>query len=513
MLIALLVLALCSEQANVRANAAESKVLPNVVLILADDLGYGDVSCLNPKGKIATPHIDRLAAEGMMFTDAHSSSSVCTPTRYGLLTGRYGWRSRLKQSVLWGYSRALIEPGRLTIAQLAKQHGYVTGCVGKWHLGLDIPLKDGRILEDQVQFVNGYLQAWDVDYSAKIRRGPNSLGFDDYFGFSGALDMPPFVFIENDRFTAVPTKEKRIVRPGPAADDFEAVKVLPTLTEKAVAFIDSHAAEARDGRPLFLYFPLSAPHDPIIPDRPWRGRSGINAYADFVMQLDDTVGRIVEALETGRIADNTLVLFTSDNGCSPMADLLALAAKGHRPSYIYRGTKADIYEGGHRVPFIVRWPGTVKAGANSDQILCLTDLMATFADIVGAKLPDDAGEDSVSILPALLGEDREPLREAIVHHSINGSFAIRQGNWKLALCGDSGGWSAPTPDRPGPGLPDVQLFDLEADPSERRNVYREHPDIVKRLSALLEKYVAEGRSTPGARQPNTTPVTMRPRRG
>jgi arylsulfatase A len=507
-LVALLVLAI-----SAKVFAVEKQAIPNVVLILADDMGYGDVSCLNPQGKIATPHIDRLAAEGMVFTDAHSGSAVCTPTRYGLLTGRYSWRSRLKQSVLWGYSRALIEPGRLTIAQLAKQHGYVTGCIGKWHLGLDIPLKDGRILEDQGQFVNGYLQAWDVDYSAKIRRGPNTLGFDEYFGFSGALDMPPFVFIENDRFTAVPTKMKQIVRPGPAADDFEAVKVLPTLTEKAVAFIDSHAADARDGRPLFLYFPLSAPHDPIVPDRAWRGRSGINAYADFVMQLDDTVGRVLKALETGGIADNTLVIFASDNGCSPTADLATLAAKGHRPSYIFRGTKADIYEGGHRVPFIVRWPGKVKAGANSEQILCLNDLMATFADIVGAKLPDDAGEDSVSILPALLGEDQKPLREAIVHHSINGSFAIRQGNWKLALCSDSGGWSPPTPDSKRAGLPDVQLFDLAADPSERRNVYREHPDIVKRLSALLEKYIAEGRSTPGVKQANTTPVRIRPGRG
>ncbi|HEV3339957.1 MAG TPA: arylsulfatase [Pirellulales bacterium] len=493
--------------------AAETDRLPNVVVILADDLGYGDVKCLNAKGKIATPRIDRLAAEGMIFSDAHSGSGVCTPTRYGLLTGRYAWRSKLKESVLWGYSRPLIELGRLTIAQLAKKHGYVTGCVGKWHLGLDIPLKGGGIADDRGQFLRGYAQAWDVDYAGKIERGPNALGFDYFFGVGPSLDMPPFVFIENDRFTAVPRREKKIVRPGPAADDFEGVTVLPTLTEKALAFINAHAAEARDGQPLFLYFPLTAPHDPIEPTDAWRGKSGLNVYADFVMQLDDTVGRVVDALKAGGIADNTLVIVTSDNGCSPVADFRTLAAKGHHPSYVFRGCKADVYEGGHRVPFVVRWPGKVKAGTKSDQVICLTDLMATFAEIVGAKLPESAGEDSVSILPALVGEakSQEPLREAIVHHSINGSFAIRQGNWKLSLCGDSGGWSTPMPgSREAVGLPSVQLYDLAADLGERRNVYREHPEIVGRLTALLEKYVAEGRSTPGARQVNTTPVSIRP---
>ena len=491
--------------------AAEPDPLPNVVIILADDLGYGDVKCLNPDGKIATPHIDRLAAEGMIFSDAHSGSAVCTPTRYGLLTGRYAWRSRLKESVLWGYSRPLIEPGRLTIAQLAKQSGYVTGCVGKWHLGMDLPLKGGGTADDNGEFLKGYRQAWDVDYAGKISGGPNAQGFDYFFGIDASLDMPPFVFIENERCTAVPTKEKKIVRPGPAADDFEGVKVLPTLTEKAIGFIQSHAAEARDGRPLFLYYPLTAPHDPIAPSNAWRGRSRINAYADFVMQIDDTVGQIVEALKRGGIADNTLLIVTSDNGCSPVADFATLAAHGHHPSYVFRGAKADVYEGGHRVPFIVRWPGKVEAETKSDQVICLTDLMATFATIVGAKFPENAAEDSVSILPALLGETQTPLREAIVHHSINGSFAIRQGDWKLALCGDSGGWSAPLPgSRQAIGLPDVQLFDLANDVGERKNLYREHPEIVKRLTALLEKYVADGRSTPGAKQSNTTPVHIRP---
>jgi arylsulfatase A len=495
----------------VLSEAVDTKRPPNIVVILADDLGYGDVKCLNPNGKIATPHIDRLAAEGMIFSDAHSSSSVCTPTRYGLLTGRYNWRSRLKNGVLGGYSRPLIEPGRLTIAQLAKQRGYVTGCVGKWHLGMDMPLKDGGVADDQGKFDNGYARAWDVDYSGKIAGGPNALGFDDYFGISASLDMSPFVFIENDRFTAVPTKEKRIWRVGPAADDFEAVKVLPTLTEKAVAFIDKQAATARDGTPFFLYFPLTAPHAPIEPTEDWRGKSGINDYADFVMQVDETVGRVMAALKAGGIADNTLVILTSDNGCSPVADFPTLAAKGHHPSSVFRGAKADIYDGGHRVPFIARWPARVKTASRSNQTLCLTDLMATFADIAGAKLPDDAGEDSVSILPALLRDSRAPLREAIVHHSVNGSFSIRQHNWKLVLCADSGGWSAPKPgSKEAAGLPDVQLYDLTTDIGEQNNLCREHPETVERLTRLLEKYVAEGRSTPGVKQKNTTPVKIRP---
>ena len=495
------------------ALAADAGRPPNVVVILADDLGYGDVKCLNPEGKIATPHIDRLAAEGMVFTDAHSGSSVCTPTRYGILTGRYCWRSRLKSGVLGGYSRPLVEPGRLTIAQLARRHGYATGCVGKWHLGMDMPLADGGVADDRGNFVNGYAKAWDVDYSGKISGGPNALGFDYYYGISASLDMSPYVFIENDRFTAVPTKKKKIVRFGPAADDFEAVNVLPTLTEKAVGFVREHAAASRDQTPFFLYFPLSAPHAPIEPTDPWRGKSGINDYADFVMQVDDTVGRMLDVLKAEGLTDNTLVILISDNGCSPVADFKTLEAHGHHPSYVFRGTKADIYDGGHHIPFIARWPGKVKAASRSDQIICLTDLMATFAEIVDEKLRDDAGEDSVSILPSLFGEEDSPLREAVVHHSINGSFSIRQANWKLELCRDSGGWSAPKPgSKEAASLPEVQLYDLTADVGEQKNVANGHPEIVERLTQLLEKYVADGRSTPGATQPNTTPVAIRPAR-
>ncbi|MCA9222581.1 MAG: sulfatase-like hydrolase/transferase [Planctomycetales bacterium] len=476
---------------------------PNIVYILADDLGYGDVRCLNPEGKIATPNLDRLAADGVIFTDAHSSSSVCTPTRYGVLTGRYNWRSRLKSSVLWGFSQRLIEQDRLTVPAMLQQHGYATGCFGKWHLGMNWPLKDGG-------FASQDADGWKVDYTAPIQEGPNAVGFDEFFGISASLDMPPYVFIQNDRSVGVPTVEKKWIRQGPAHVDFEAIDVLPRITTEATNFIDRHAAAAKDGRPFFLYFPLNAPHTPILPTAEWQGKSGLNSYADFVMQVDDTVGQVMAALERHGLAENTLVVFTSDNGCSPQADFAELESKGHDPSYVFRGHKADIFEGGHRVPFLVRWPARVKAGGTCDQTVCLVDLMATAAEIVGTKLPDSAGEDSVSFLPALLDPSLEgPLREATVHHSINGSFSIRQGRWKLELCGDSGGWSQPRPNsKAAAGLPNVQLYDLEADIAESRNLEAEHPEVVARLTKLLEHYVEQGRSTPGAPQANNGEVRI-----
>jgi arylsulfatase A len=495
---------------------------PNIVYILADDLGYGDVHCLNAAGKIATPNMDRLAAAGMRFTDAHSGSAVCSPTRYGIMTGRYSWRSPMKSGVLQGYSPRLIEPGRFTVPTLLRQHGYRTACFGKWHLGMDWPLKAGGIAKS-------YDDQWKVDYTKPIANGPTTVGFDEYFGISASLDMSPYVFIHNDRVTALPTadktwskkgqvtggvgsshtpltaSDKNALRVGPTAPDFDAVEVLPTLTKKAVEYI----AAAKAGEPFFLYMPLNAPHTPILPTKEWQGKSGLNDYADFVMQVDDTVGQVLAALDKAGIADDTLVIMTSDNGCSPSANFPELHAKGHHPSYQFRGYKADIYDGGHHIPFIARWPGHVKPGTSSDQLTCLSDLMATAAEIVGANLPDTAGEDSVSILPALEGRATGPLREAVVHHSANGSFAIRQGQWKLELCPGSGGWSAPRSGKDDQSkLPPVQLYDMTGDVSEKVNVQDKHPEVVARLTRLLEKYAAEGRSTPGTPQPNTGEVDI-----
>jgi arylsulfatase A-like enzyme len=486
------------------APAADSGAtpLPNIVYILADDLGYGDVKCLNPEGKIATPNLDRLAGAGMRFTDAHSSSAVCSPSRYSILTGRYNWRSRLKNGVLSGYSPRLIEPDRLTVPALLKEHGYSTACLGKWHLGLDWTLKDGG-------FAPSEADAEKVDYAKPIQNGPTTVGFDYYFGIAASLDMPPYIFLENNRCLGVPTVEKTWIRKGPAEKDFDAIDVLPTLTRKAVEYLRQRAAGAKHGKPFFLYLPLNAPHTPIVPTAEWRGKSGLNKYADFVMQTDWTVGAVLEALEKNGLTERTLVFFASDNGCSPSADFPQLAAKGHHPSYHFRGMKADIFDGGHRIPFLARWPGKVEPGSASDQLVCLVDLMATCADLLGTKLPASAGEDSVSLLPALLGRAKQPLREAVVHHSINGSFAIRQGDWKLELCPDSGGWSDPKPESvEAKKLPPIQLYNLGSDIGEKQNVAKEYPEVVERLTKLLENYVADGRSTPGAVQKNTTAVNI-----
>jgi arylsulfatase A len=476
---------------------------PNIVYILCDDLGYGDVQCLNPaRGKIKTPNVDRLAAQGMTFTDAHSGSSVCTPTRYGVLTGRYSWRTHLQSGVLGGFSPPLIAPDRLTVAEFLRQHGYRTACLGKWHLGWDWAVKPGGSGK------KGAVQA-NVDYTGAIKHGPTTVGFDYFFGISASLDMAPFVFIENDHVTAIPTVEKTFVRTGPAAPDFEAQDVLPTLARKAAAYVKEQGPAARQGTPFFLYLPLNSPHAPILPTKEWQGKSGLGDYADFVMETDWAVGEVLAAIQAAGVADNTLVIFTSDNGCSPVAQIPKLEAQGHYPSAGFRGYKSDIWEGGHRVPFIARWPGHVAAGAMSSQLICLTDLMATCAELVGAQLPLNAGEDSVSILPALVRGERKPLREAVVNHSISGRFALRQGRWKLEMNPGSGGWGAPNDfEAKAAGRPEIQLYDLQADPGETRNLQAEQPAIVAQLKAVLERTIADGRSTPGAKAANDSPIVI-----
>ncbi|MFO0915349.1 MAG: arylsulfatase [Pirellulales bacterium] len=485
---------------------------PNIVYVLCDDLGYGDVRAFNPHSQIDTSHLDRLARDGMIFTDMHSPSSVCSPTRYGILTGRYAWRSRLQSGVLGGLSPRLIEPDRLTVAELLRRQGYATACIGKWHLGLDWVKKPGREISPlSIETPN---QVWNVDYSQPYTNGPNSVGFDYYYGISASLDMVPYTFLENDRVTVVPTvdksfplvegRDKGSTRVGPAAPNFDARDVLPKLVQRTVSYLAEHASDARSGKPFFLYVPLAAPHSPVMPTAAWQNRSGLNPYADFVLQTDDAIGQILEALDQHQLTDNTLVIVTSDNGCSTLAGYDELLAKGHNPSHVYRGQKADIYEGGHRVPFIVRWPGHVAPGTTSAQLGCLTDFMATAAELTGASLPDDAGEDSFSLLNAMTQvTDRAP-RPNIVHHSINGSFGVRTGEWKLALCPDSGGWSEPHPPaKVQPNEPAVQLYDLSADISERRNLAKEQPQRVKELASVLETIVAQGRSTPGSAQANT----------
>ncbi len=484
---------------------------PNVVFILADDLGIGDVRAFNKESKIATPNLDRLAASGMKFIDAHTSSSVCTPTRYGLLTGRYNWRSRLQSGVLGGLSPRLIEDGRVTVAAMLKEQGYRTAAVGKWHLGLGWVKHEGKTVNELG--IENEAQTGSIDFSKSFTDGPLALGFDYFFGIAASLDMAPYTFLENDRCTVLPTETNHFpmmadrpdgpkTRKGPAAPGFDAKNVLPTCTAKAAEWI---GAQAKAGKPFFLYIPLNAPHTPSVPTAEFDGKSNLNSYADFVMQTDGSVGAVLDALEKAGVADNTLIIVTSDNGCSPQARIEELREKGHDPCWGLRGTKADVWEGGHRVPFIVRWPGKVKPATESTQLVCLTDFYATVADIAGAKIPGTVAEDSVSFLPALLGQPSA--RDTLVSHSISGHFAIRRGSMKLCLTPGSGGWSNPKPGNPAAAkLPPYQLYDLAADRGETKNLAIERPDDVKALTALLEKFVADGRSTPGEPQKNTVDV-------
>lgn len=474
---------------------------PNIVYILVDDMGYGDVQILNPvRGRIPTPYIDQLAREGMVFTDAHTASSVCTPSRYGLLTGRYCWRTRLQRGVLHGNSEPLIDEDRMTVASFLKDQGYHTACIGKWHLGMNMPTLDGG-------------SGKEIDFRQSITRGPNTVGFDYFYGIAASLDMAPYVYIENNQFTAVPTridpgkKGLAFYRPGPMADNFEMVEVLPHLTEKAIAFIRENAGQ---DKPFFLYFPMPAPHTPIIPKAEFKGKTTLGDYGDFCVEVDAMVGKVLTAIGEAGISRNTLVVFTSDNGCSRAARFDDLEALGHYPSAQFRGMKADIYEGGHRVPFIMRWPAKIKAGTQSDKILCLTDFLATCADLFNKQLPDNAGEDSQSMLPEMLGQAKHAKeRSAVVHHSIHGGFAIRDENWKLELCPGSCGWSSPRPgSKEEAGLPDIQLYNLSKDIAEQNNLQDEYPEVVERMTSLLQSFVDEGRSTPGSIQENATEVDI-----
>ena len=478
--------------------------LPNIIYILADDLGYGDVACFNPEGKIPTPNLDEMAENGIRFTDAHTTSAVCTPTRYGILTGRYNWRSSLKRSVLSGFSKSLIKQERTTIAEMLQKQGYSTGYIGKWHLGWDWALKN----EGTAQERNNLNARPEVDFTEPVKNGPSTHGFDYSFGFCGSLDMPPYVYVENDMPTMVPTKttvcvdEKGFWRKGLTSDDFDHTLLLQELTDKAMQYIRQQSEAAT---PFFLYFPLPAPHTPILPTTEFLGKSNTNMYGDFVMQVDDLVGQIRETLESLDISENTLLVFTSDNGCSPRADYEELASVDHDPSYVFRGTKADIFEGGHRVPFIVEWPGKGLKNSKSDKTICTVDFFATCAELTGYQLQDNEAEDSFSMLAAITGESDADIREYTVHHSIHGSFAIRQGHWKLCFCPGSGGWSYPRPqdiEREQLDLPALQLYNLQEDIGETNNLIHEYPEIAMELKEALASIILEGRSTPGSKQEN-----------
>jgi len=472
---------------------AEGK--PNVLVILADDMGLDSVSAFNEAMGMQTPAIDQLSRQGMSFLDAHSTSAVCSPTRYSVLTGRYNWRSRLKRGIVGKWERPLIEDGRLTLAEMFQSQGYNTACIGKWHLGWHWPKVGGGTTQN--------LQ--EIDFSAPVTGGPNAHGFDYYFG-DDVPNWPPYVWRENEQLLGELTAQMKAgqmvgVSAGPAQENWDFRAVLAEYTTRWSAWIREQAGAER---PFFLYAAMPSPHTPIAPDGDFRGRSGVSEYADFLIQTDHAVGEMMRALRETDQEENTIVFFTCDNGTSPKADFNQLRTSGIDLNLHWRGWKADAYEGGHRVPFIVRWPGQIPKGTRSQQTVTLADIMATCAAAIDCDLPDDAAEDSVSLLPVLLGESTDsPLHDVVVHHSVSGHFAIRKGPWKLLFCRGSGGWSPPREAAAQQqDMPPVQLYHLHDDPLETMNRYQEHPDVVSELTADLRRIIEHGRSTPGTPRHN-----------
>ncbi|MEP5341607.1 MAG: arylsulfatase [Algibacter sp.] len=476
-----------------RQSTSSKKNPPNIVYILADDMGYGDLSGLNPNSGIQTPNMDKIIKQGVYFTDAHTNSSVCTPTRYGIMTGRYAWRSSLKKGVLNGYGKPLIEDDRPTIATYLKENGYHTACIGKWHIGTGLQPKDGEvsIIENKGKS--------NVDFSKKIK-DPTSLGFDYSYIIPASLDMPPYVYIENGKVLELPTgytngkhqnKSGRGVtwRAGEKAPSFVIENTLDNFTKKTENYIEK---QKDANNPFFLYFALTAPHTPWLPTGDAVGKSKAGRYGDFVTMVDDAVGAVVNTLKkTGKL-NNTLIIVTSDNGSHWKPEDKKEYA--HRANFIYKGQKADIYEGGHRVPYIAQWPGVIPAGHKSNQILCTTDLFSTLSGILNNPAIENGAEDSYNLWSAYISKKVEPIREAIVHHSYSGMFSIRKNKWKYTPNLGSGGFSKPksveAKENQAPGT----LYDMFQDPEEKNNLYKKFPLVVKELDTLLEKYKTQGYS-------------------
>ena len=477
--IAIVILSFIGWSLNCQAQSNTDKT--NIVFILCDDLGYGDVQCLAPEtSKIETPNIDLLASEGMIFTDAHSGSSVCTPTRYGIMTGRYSWRTKLQRGVVQGYAPNLVKEDRPTIGNFLKNQGYHTAIIGKWHLNFQYidPITEQLIPKKGKKEKGKKSKKQIPPVGSTIPDGPIQRGFDYYHGFHHAGNMK--AVIENE---AVILHEDEI-------------NMLPRLTEKSVEFINTQA-QGKDEKPFFLYVPLSSPHTPNLPTKEWQGKSGMGDYADFVMQTDATVGAIMKALEANNLSENTLVIFSSDNGTSKAAKIPKLEEQGHLVSAGYRGSKADLWDGGHRVPFIVKWPNVVKPNSTSKELICLTDMFATFSEITDTPMPNKAGEDSVSFLPALKGKKIKSSRSGVIHHSISGHFAYRLGDWKLLLAKGSGGWSSPKENEVSDDMPKAQLYNIKKDPAETENLYLKCTEKVEELLQQLTIDIETGRSTKG----------------
>ena len=445
---------------------------PNIVIILADDMGYGDPQCFNPQSKIPTPHINRLAREGMKFTDAHAPGPFCHPLRYGLITGRFPFRTDMTK---WP-TNPLIREGEATIATLLRSQGYQTAMVGKWHLGFE-----------------------EKGYDQPLAGGPMAHGFQSFFGMRASTDIPPYFWIQRDHAVKPPTGhiaadhsedwspiQGSFRREGGIAPDFVHPDVLPRLTDEAVKQITAHRGQSN---PLLLYVAITAPHTPWLPSAEFIGKSGAGLYGDFATMVDAQIGRVLTALDDAGMKDNTLVIFTSDNGPVWYPD--DVKRFGHDSAGGLRGMKADVWEAGHRMPFIVRWPGRVHAGSESPQTICFTDLLSTFADVCGTRLPDGAGPDSFSFLPVLLGTHPrdQPVRGPIVMRAGSNATMIRFGEWKLIDQLGSGGFSKPSKISPAPGESAGQLYNLASDLAETTNLYSKHPEIVEQLTAQMKSII------------------------
>ena len=500
------------------AGSVESEGRPNIVLIYADDLGFGDVQCYNEqRGKIPTPNIDRLASEGMRFTDAHSSSGVCSPSRYTLLTGRYHWRTRLQQGIVGLWGDPVIRADRLTIGGLARKREYRTYCVGKWHLGWDWPIDPAQMPffrtggyggKKDITATDEHRTAWKAVFSKPIPGGPEAVGFDDYFGVD-VPNWPPYCFIEGERTLGVPSEfadsglfeRNQASVQGPALENWTLEPILPALGRRTVEVIER---ESKNETPFLVYLSLTSPHTPLSVNANWKGKSGLGLYADFVMETDSIVGLVIDSLSRQGIADETVVVFTSDNGCAPYIDVAKLEAQGHYPSGPLRGYKSDVWEGGHRVPFIVRWPEIVQPGRIHGGLVHQADIIATLADILGLKLPPNAGEDSFSLYSVLKGEQEGPVRTSSISCSIRGLPSFRQGSWKYIPGGGSGGWTK------GEEEAISQLYDLSNDLSESRNLAAMYPQRVAAMGEMFETIISNGRSNPGPKQANDVEVVRYP---
>lgn len=483
--------------------AAAEAGRPNIVVILSDDVGWGDISCYQPSNKFKTPHVDQFAREGMRFTNAHAPHAVCTPTRYSLLTGRYCWRTFLREGVMVGYGKPLIPPTRLTLASLLKEEGYTTGAFGKWHIGLDWQPVDG----DPGDFhfgsqIHGVSQAvadisQRVDHSALINGGPTDLGFDTFFGTPSNRTRIP-VFMRDDRMVGSPARDKTGLMRDP---EMRGDTVDDLYVDEAIAFMERAVTNQK---PFFVYLPINAAHGAIAVPSEFQGKSGVSSRADRVLWVNKSVGRIRTALEQTGQVENTLVIFTSDNG--PFAARGEDLEQGHDASGPYRGFKTDAWDGGTRVPFIARWPGKIDAGTTNDSLLSLTDIMATLAAVFEKPLPDWAGEDSFNQLPTLLGEPDAAGRESMITQSYTGILSIREGRWKLILdTKGSGGFYRYSPEvqrhqTMSPWRPDMsdsgQLYDIESDPYEARDLFEQHPEVVDKLKNQLRTYINSGRTRP-----------------